>query len=220
MRIGILGTGNVARSLATGFAKTGHTVRLGGRESSKAELADWLRTAGPSTSAGTFAEAAEFGELLVLATKGTVWEEVVTRAGPARFDGKVVIDVTNPLEMHEQGMPTLSVGHRSSAGELLQAKLPKAKVVKAFNIVGNELFFQPKLPGGPPTMILAGNDAGAKATVRGLLMTFGWPEAIDIGGIEGSRELESLCILWVKCAFSLQNFGVAFKLLQGPTSPR
>jgi 8-hydroxy-5-deazaflavin:NADPH oxidoreductase len=158
MKIGVLGTGEVARSLATGFLATGHSVKLGSRSASAPAIADWLRSAGPNASAGSFAESAAFGELLVLATLGSAREEVVRLAGPPRFDGKVLLDVTNPLEKHENGPPTLFVGRTSSAGELLQAELPKARVVKAFNIVGNSLFFRPQLPGGPPDMILAGND--------------------------------------------------------------
>lgn len=217
MKVGILGSADVARALAKGFVETGHTVKISSRNPKHEALLDWARSVGPSVSTGTFAETAQFGELLVFATLGTAWEEVVRLAGPSHFDHKVVIDATNPLVMEPNAPPRLAVGHTISAGELLQAQLPKAKVVKAFNIVGNSLMFRPKLPGGPPDMFIAGNDAGAKATVARLLEAFGWPKPIDIGGIEGSRELESLCILWVKSALALQNFQIAFRLLRAPT---
>ena len=150
----------------------------------------------------------------MLATLGVATPEAIRMAGPAHFDGKVVIDATNPLAFSAQGLPSLAIGHTTSAGEVHQKALPKAHVVKAFNTVGNALFFQPSLPGGPPTMFLCGNDAAAKKTVEGILHDFGWPSVVDIGGIEGSRELEAMCILWVKSAIGLRDFKVAFKLLR------
>lgn len=214
MKVGVLGSGEVGRALSHGFLATGHSVRLGTRSPKDSELVEWSKTETGPLTLGTFSEAADFGELLVLAVRGAAVGPVLELAGSRHFDGKVVIDVTNPLVMDERGPPTLSVGHTSSAGEQLQARLPKARVVKAFNIVGNPSMFRPDLPGGPPDMILCGNDAEAKATVAGIVGEFGWPPPIDIGGIEGSRELESLCVLWVKCAMSLQNFQIAFRLLR------
>jgi predicted dinucleotide-binding enzyme len=216
MKVGILGSGEVAKALAKGFVGTGHSVMLGSRNPKHEALLEWARTAGTSVSTGTFADTAKFGELLILATLGSAREAVVKLAGASNFDHKVVIDATNPLAFEPNAPPRLFVGHTSSAGELLQAELPKAKVVKAFNIVGNSLMFQPKLPGGPPDMFIAGNDSSAKATVAKIMESFGWPVPVDIGGIEGSRELESLCLLWVKSAFALQNFQIAFKLLRAP----
>jgi 8-hydroxy-5-deazaflavin:NADPH oxidoreductase len=214
MKVGILGSGDVAKSLAKGFVAIGDTVKLGTRTPSNPVLLGWASEQGGKISVGTFAEAAAFGEIGVLATLGSAGAEAVKAAGPAHFDGKVLIDVTNPLVMQENAPPRLYVGTTSSAGEQLQAQLPKAKVVKAFNIVGNPLFFRPSLPGGPPDMFIAGNDAGAKATVAKVLQAFGWPAPIDIGGIDGARELESLCLLWVKAGLSLQNFQIAFRLLR------
>jgi predicted dinucleotide-binding enzyme len=214
MKVGILGRGDVAKALANGFVQTGHSVRIGTRATGDAELLAWAKGIGPKLSIGSFTEAARFGEIAVLATRGSAVAEVVRSAGGSHFDGKVLIDVTNPLVMHEDGPPTLAVGWSSSAGEQLQAMLPKARVVKAFNIVGNPTMFRPKLAGGPPDMVICGNDAAAKSTVGGILAEFGWPAPIDIGGIEGSREMESLCILWVKAAFALNNFQIAFKVLR------
>jgi predicted dinucleotide-binding enzyme len=214
MKIGILGSGDVAKSLAKGFLATGHPVLLGTRTPSKPELVAWAKEQKGALTLGTLAEAASSGEVLLLAVQGSASAEAVRSAGTHHFDGKVLIDVTNPLVMLENRMPTLSVGHTSSAGEQLQALLPKARVVKAFNIVGNSLMFRPEFPDGPPDMFIAGNDAAAKQTVGTILKEFGWPAPIDIGGIEGARELESLCILWVKSAFALQNFQVAFRLVR------
>ncbi len=214
MRVGILGSGEVARSLGNGFATLGHEVKLGTRHPEDPKLAAWLRAHPGKRTVGSFAEAAEFGEILVVAVRGVAVADAVAAAGPARFDGKVVIDVTNPLVMRETGPPTLAVGPAGSAGEALQALLPHGRVVKAFNIVGNPSFFRPAFPGGPPDMFLCGNDPAAKRVVTGLLHDFGWSSVIDIGGIDGSRELEALCVLWVKAGLAIGNFQIAFKLLR------
>jgi 8-hydroxy-5-deazaflavin:NADPH oxidoreductase len=214
MKVGILGSGDVGRALGTGFVAAGHHVKIGSRESGHPRLVAWAETTGGSGSAGTLAEAAAYGEVVVVATLGVAVEEAVRAAGIDRFDGKVVIDVTNPLAFTPQGGPSLARGFTTSNGEELQRALPKARVVKAFNIVGNALFYRPVLPGGPPDMFICGNDAEAKETVTGILHEFGWPSVIDLGGIESSRELESVCILWVKSALALQNFEIALKMLR------
>jgi len=214
MKIGILGSGEVGQALGTGFVAAGHTVRIGSRDPSRASLADWVASVGGSGSTGTFADAASFGEVVVVATLGTAIEEAVRTAGVDRFEGKVVIDVSNPLKRGPDGAPALARGFTTSNGEELQKVLPRARVVKAFNTVGHSLFYRPILPGGPPDMYLCGNDAAAKESVTRLLHEFGWPSVIDIGGIEGARELEALCILWVKTALRLQNFDIAFKVLR------
>ena len=214
MKVGILGSGDVAKALGTGFVTLGHEVRLGSRTADNPKSTAWAKTAHGKGSTGTFAEAAEFGELVVLATLGVATEEAIRMAGPSHFDGKVVIDTTNPLAFSAQGLPSLAIGHTTSAGEVNQKALPKAHVVKAFNTVGNALFFQPRFPQGPPTMFICGNSAAAKKKVEGILHEFGWPSVLDIGGIEGSRELEAMCILWVKSAIVLNDFQVAFKLLR------
>ncbi|MGP8072377.1 MAG: NADPH-dependent F420 reductase [Thermoplasmata archaeon] len=213
MKVGILGSGDVAKALAAGFLATGHTVRLGSRTPESEGLLDWKKKAGATASTGTFADTAEWGELLVLATRGVENANTLRLAGPKHFVGKVVIDVTNPLIMAPNAPPTMSVGHTDSAGEGVQRLLPGAKVVKAFNSVGNSLMFRPQLPGGPPTMFYCGNDDGAKRQVAEILTAFGW-ESIDVGGIESSRFVEKLCLLWVTSAMRLGNWNVAFKVLR------
>jgi predicted dinucleotide-binding enzyme len=214
MKVGILGSGDVAKALGTGFVKLGNEVMLGSRAAGNPKTADWAKESHGKGSTGTFADAATFGEVVVLATLGVATPEAIRLAGPSHFDGKVVIDATNPLAFSAQGVPSLAIGHTTSAGEVHQKALPKAHVVKAFNIVGNTLFFRPSLPQGPPTMLICGNDAGAKKKVEQILHDFGWTSVVDIGGIEGSRELEAICIAWVKAAFSLHDFQIAFKLLK------
>jgi 8-hydroxy-5-deazaflavin:NADPH oxidoreductase len=214
MKVGILGSGDVGRSLAKGFVAAGHSVKIGSRSGRSAPVAEWVETSGGSGSAGTLAEAAKFGDLVVLATLGVAVGEAITAAGVEHFERKVVIDVTNPLAFSAGGSVALARGFTTSNGEEVQRLLPEARVVKAFNIVGNSLFYRPALPGGPPDMYLCGNDAAAKGIVTEILHDFGWPSVIDIGGIEGSRELESLCILWVKTAVQLQNFEIAYRVLR------
>jgi len=212
MKIGILGTGDVGRVLGEGFTALGHEVKIGSRDPQKAEVKEWLKKVGTKASAGTFSEAAAFGDIAVLATSWTGTESAIRLAGPQNLAGKVVMDATNPLDF-SAGTPRLSVGHVDSAGEKVQGWLPQSKVVKAFNHVGNAHFIKPQFKDGPPTMFICGNDGGAKKTVTGLLETFGW-SVIDIGGIEGSRLLEPLAMLWILYGFRTNTWSHAFKLLR------
>jgi len=162
---------------------------------------------------GTFAEAARFGDILVLATLGAGAQDAIKLAGLDAFDGKVLIDATNPLEYHKDGPPTLFVGTTDSLGEQIQRLIPNAHVVKAFNTVGNAHMIHPQFPGGPPDMFLCGNDAGAKKIVSQICDAFGWGVA-DIGGIEGSRYLEAMCMTWVLYGVQTSSWNHAFKLLR------
>ncbi|HEV8153439.1 MAG TPA: NAD(P)-binding domain-containing protein [Solirubrobacteraceae bacterium] len=213
MNVGIIGSGQVAQALARGFVALGHQVKLGSRTPEK--LSDFVEEQGDGASAGTFAEAAEFGELGVVATLWSGTEQALELAdGRRSLAGKIVIDVTNPLVFHEGGPPSLALGHTDSGGEQVQRWLPESRVVKAFNIVGNTLFFRPDLPGGPPTMFICGDDEQARGTVGRLVEDFGWPEVVDIGGIEGARLLEPVCILWVLYGVRTGGFEHAVKMLR------
>jgi len=212
MNVGIIGSGQVAQALARGFVALGHQVKLGSRTPEK--LSDFVEEQGDGASAGTFAEAAEFGELGVVATLWSGTEQALELAdGRRSLAGKIVIDVTNPLVFHEGGPPSLALGHTDSGGEQVQRWLPDSRVVKCFNIVGNAHMVHPDFPGGPPDMFLCGNDAAAKAAVTEICEAFGWP-VIDIGGIEGARLLEPLCILWVLYGIQHKSWNHAFKLLR------
>ena len=213
MKTGILGTGDVGQALGRGFAALGHDVRMGSREPYGDRVKKWLAQAGARASSGTFAEAAEFGEVIVLATLWPGTENAIRLAGPENFAGKVVIDTTNPLRFVPNAPPELTHGHTDSGGEQVQRWLSGAGVVKAFNIVGNAHMVNPRFPGGQPDMFICGNDADAKQVVTGILEAFGWP-AIDIGGIEGARLLEPLCLLWVTYAIRTGTWNHAFKLLR------
>ena len=205
--IGILGSGDVGKSLARGFLTEGHSVKIGSRSPEK--LADFAKESGASN--GTFAETAAFGGIVVLATHGQGTLEAIDLAGKSSFKGKIVIDATNPLDF-STGKPQLYVGHTDSLGEQVQRHIPDAHVVKAFNTVGNAHFYKPDFPGGPPDMFLCGNDAEAKKQVAQICRDFGWGIA-DSGGIESSRYLEAMCMMWVIYGVLSGGWNHAFRML-------
>lgn len=215
MKIAILGSGDVGRKLADGFIELGHHVRIGSRDPRQSKLTEWLdKHDKEKASSGTFAETASFGELVVVATLWTGTADAIRMASSTNFAGKIVIDVTNPLDFSNGVPPRLALGHTDSAGETVQRMLPDSKVVKAFNIVGNPHMIHPDFPGGKPTMFICGNNDEAKKFVKDDILTkFGW-ETIDIGGIEGSRLLEPLALLWITHYFRTGNGNHAFKLLE------
>lgn len=214
MKIGIIGSGEVGRKLADGFIELGHHVKIGSRDPNQSKITDWINKHDKEkASSGTFAETASFGELVVLAT---LWEgtaDAIQLSNSKNLTNKIVIDVTNPLDFSKGIPPILAVGHTDSGGERVQRMLPDSKVVKAFNIVGNPHMLHPDFPGGKPTMFICGNDEVSKKIVTDdILSKFGW-ETIDIGGIEGSRVLEPLALLWILQYFKTGNGNHAFKLL-------
>jgi predicted dinucleotide-binding enzyme len=216
LKVGILGSGNVGQALGTGFATLGHEVTIGSREPESDKLRAWAARAGQRASTGSFAEAAAQGELIVLATLWSGTESALELAERQHLAGKVVIDVTNPLAF-DPG-PRLAIGHTDSGGEQVQRWLPESRVVKAFNTIGNPFMFRPEFPGGPPDMFICGNDAAAKGVVGGICQDFGW-SVVDVGGIEGARLLEPMCMLWLAIMFRQPHdqsgaHGVAFKLLR------
>lgn len=213
MKVGILGSGAVAQQLGFGFLKEGYEVKLGTRDKSK--LNDWQKEAGSKGSVGSFEETARFGELIVLATKGTAAETVIGFAGKHNLSGKIILDTTNPIS---DQTPTNGVLHyftslEESLMERLQKSVPDAKFVKAFSIVGNALMYKPQLIGGIPTMFICGNDENAKKTVSDIVVSFGW-EVEDMGKVEAARAIEPLCILWCIPGFMKNEWLHAFKLLR------
>jgi len=209
VKVGILGSGDVGKSFAKAFGALGHDVVIGSRSPEK--LSDFVGGEGDRVTSGTFEDAARSGDLIVLATHGMATEEAISMAGKQNFDHKVVIDATNPLDF-SGGAPRLAIGHTDSLGEQIQRFIPNARVVKAFNTVGNPLFFKPDLPGGPPDMFIGGNDADAKKLVSQVCEAFGWG-VVDLGGIEASRYLEPMCMAWVVHGVISGTWLHAFKLL-------
>jgi 8-hydroxy-5-deazaflavin:NADPH oxidoreductase len=213
MRVGILGTGEVGKTLGRAFLALGHEVKMGARDARNEKALAWAKEGGAKASAGTFADAAGFAEIVVLAALGVANPSVIEAAGPDALRGKILIDATNPLDFSAGAPPKLALGHTDSGGEQVQRLAPGALVVKAFNTVGNTLMFKPELAGGPPDMFICGNDEGAKKKVSALLADFGWG-VIDLGGIEASRYLEGMCMVWVLHGFRSGTWNHAFKLLR------
>lgn len=212
MKVGIIGSGVVAQSLGDGFVKHGHEVMLGTRDSSK--LADWAAKNSPAR-VGDFAETAKFGDMVVLAVKGTVSAEALRAAGARNFAGKTVIDATNPIADASpvNGVLKFFTSFDKSLMEQLQSEFPEGRFVKAFNSVGSALMVNPQFEGGKPTMFICGNDDAAKNTVSEILDQFGW-ETADMGKVEAARAIEPLCMLWCIPGFLSNEWRHAFKLLR------
>ncbi len=211
-KIGIIGSGVVAKTLGSGFIKHGYEVMLGTSDAGK--LADWKNNSGGSV--GTFAEAAAFGELLVLAVKGAHAESALNRAGLQNLAGKTILDATNPIDEKsapEKGVLKFFTDYNSSLMEQLQNVASDAHFVKAFSCVGSALMVDPKLQGGPPSMFICGNNDAAKQEATELLQKIGW-EVEDMGAAEAARAIEPLCILWCIPGFLKNQWMHAFKLLR------
>lgn len=214
MKAGIIGSGKVAQELGLGLLKLNYEVMLGTRNVEKLE--SWQNSAGQGAKAGSFADAAEFGDFIILATK---WEDeaafkAIEMAGKNHFAGKIVIDVTNPIHIRpDGGTPEPALGFPESAGKKVQEFLLRSKVVKAFNIVTAKYMCQPELEDGIPEMFIAGNDPTAKAFVQKIAADWGWPVS-DMGDISQSYLLEALALLWVRYGFLNNHWTHAFSLLK------
>ena len=194
MKVGVLGSGDVAKSLAGGFLKHGHEVMMGTRSPEK--LSGWAAQ-NPKAKVASFEEAARNADVVVLAVKGTAAQKALKAAGGEKLSGKTIIDATNPIadEAPVNGILKFFTSLDNSLMEQLQREFPHARFVKAFNSVGSALMVNPELKGGRPTMFICGNDEGAKVQVRAILDAFGW-ESEDMGAVEAARPIESLCVLW------------------------
>jgi predicted dinucleotide-binding enzyme len=210
-KIGILGSGDVARSLATGFLRHRHEVAVGSRTPG---AVTWAHELG--IRAQTHAETAAWGEILVLAVAGRAACEVLEMAGATIILGKIVIDVTNPIaeEPPEHGVLRFFTNANESLMERLQRAFPNVRFVKAFNSVGHALMIDPRLPGGKPTMFICGNDDAAKAAVAEIIRDVGW-NVEDMGMVEAARPIEALCILWCIPGFLRNEWHHAFALMKG-----
>jgi predicted dinucleotide-binding enzyme len=210
-RVGVIGSGTVGKTLAAGFAKHGYDVRIGSREPQK--LAGWAKEAGVAT--GTVEEVAVFGEIVVLAVKGSAAEAALGLAGAANLDGKLILDTTNPIAdaPPEGGVIRYFTTFEDSLLERLQRAFPRGRFVKAWNSVGAALMVDPQLPGGPPTMFIAGDDAAARSEAGAILEEFGW-EVEDLGGAVAARAIEPLALPWCVPGFLRNDWMHAFKVLR------
>jgi len=212
MKIGVIGSGDVAKTLAGGFLKHGHDVVIGTRDPAK--LKGWAAE-NPRARVGSFAEAAQFGNVVALAVKGGASAEALRAAGASNLAGKPVIDATNPIAdaPPSNGVLQFFTTLEESLMERSQREFPEARFVKAFNSVGSARMVNPRFQDGKPTMFICGNDEGAKKAVTTLLDQFGW-ETADMGRVEAARAIEPLCILWCIPGFLRNEWTHAFKLLK------
>lgn len=212
MKVGILGSGDVAQALAVGFLQHNHTVLLGTRDVSKLAA---FTAKHKGARVGSFRDATLFGDIVVLAVKGSAAADVLRDADEDNIEGKVVIDATNPISDAAPTNGVLQYFTRAdeSLMERLQRDFSGARFVKAFSCVGSALMVHPKLAGGPPTMFICGNDAEAKAAVAGILREFGW-DIEDMGMAEAARAIEPLAILWCIPGFLRNDWSHAFKMLR------
>ncbi len=211
MKIGVIGSGDVGKTLAGGFLKHGHQVMLSARTSAK--LADWAKQ-NSTASVGAFDAAAAFGELIVLAVSGKVAADALRLAGAANLKGKTVIDACNPIEEAPpvNGVLRFFTHPNESLMEQLQREFAGAQFVKAFNSVGAPLMVNPQFKAGKPTMFICGNNDQSKKQVSEILDQFGW-EIADMGKAEAARAIEPLCMLWCIPGFLHNQWTHAFKLL-------
>ncbi len=215
MRVGVLGTGMVGQGQASRLVSLGHEVMMGSRAAGNEKAVAWASGASPRASEGTFADAAAFGEMVVNATNGEGSIEALAAAGAGNLAGKVLVDISNPLD-HSGGFPPrLFVCNTDSLGEQIQRAFPEARVVKTMNTVNINVQVDPSVIPGRHTMFLCGNDDAAKADVRALLLSYGWPDedVMDLGDITGSRAMEMNIAMWLRAASTLNNWGINIKIV-------
>lgn len=208
-KIGILGSGVVAKALAKGFLKYGYKVKLGTRDLKK--LSDFI----DNDSVGSFNETAAWADTIVLACKGSAANEVLKLAGVKNLESKTIIDTTNPIAdlPPENGVIKFFTDLNESLMEKLQTSFPEANFVKCFSCVGNAIMVDPQYSEGKPTMFICGNNDDAKKEVEEILVKFGW-DYEDFGKAESARAIEPLCILWCIPGFLKNQWSHAFKLLK------
>jgi predicted dinucleotide-binding enzyme len=205
MRIGILGTGVVGKTLASKLVKLGHEVRMGSRTAGGEKARGWVKETGARSSEGSFADAASFGEMVFNCTVGVGSLDALRLAGAKNLEGKILVDVSNPLDL-SHGTPRLSVANTDSLGEQIQRALPDTHVVKSLNTVTAAVMVEPSIIPGVHTMFVSGNDHKAKAAVIDLEKTgFGWKEVMDLGDITGARGQEMYLALWLRLYGKLQT---------------
>jgi len=213
MKIGIIGSGVVGQQLGLGFLRIGHEVKIGTRDTLK--LTEWKQKAGANASVGSFADAAAFGEVIILATLWGGTKSAIESAEKDNLKNKILIDITNPLDFSQGVPPKFAVEIGNSGGEQVQKWLPDTKVVKAFNTISAYIMISPvREEGGDPDLFIAGNDENAKKQVTQFAAQIGWKSIVDMGDISQSYWLEAFAMLWIQYGFKFNNWTHAFKLMK------
>jgi predicted dinucleotide-binding enzyme len=199
VKLGVLGTGTVGNTIATKLVQLGHEVKMGSRTAGNEKAVQWSKANGPKASNGTFAEAAEFGEIIFNCTAGVASLEALRLAGARNLKGKILVDISNPLDFSKGMPPTLTVCNTDSIGEQIQRAFPDAKVVKTLNTINCNVMVTPHIVSGAHDIFMSGNDAKAKAKVHEIVTEwFGWKSVIDLGDITTARGPEMYLALWVR----------------------
>jgi predicted dinucleotide-binding enzyme len=199
MKLGVLGTGMVGNTVASKLVQLGHEVKMGSRTSGNEKAVQWAKANGPRASNGTFAETAEFGEIIFNCTAGAASLEALKLAGAKNLKGKILVDISNPLDFSKGMPPTLTVCNTDSLGEQIQRAFPEARVVKTLNTINCNVMVTPHIIPGPHDIFMSGNDANAKSKVREIVADwFGWKSVIDLGDISTARGTEMYLALWVR----------------------
>lgn len=196
MKFGVLGTGAVGQTLGGKLVELGHDVMMGARSADNEKALDFARVTGGK--AGSFTDAAKHGELIIHCARGASAIEVLRQAGEENLDGKVLIDVSMPLDFSKGFPPSLFISNTDSLGETIQREFPKARVVKTLHTVNAAIMVDPGKIHGPHTMFVSGNDLPAKGKAMDMLRSFGWYSIVDLGDITTARGTEMLLPLWVR----------------------
>jgi len=214
MKIGIFGTGMVGHAIGSKLIQTGHQVMMGSRTATNEKAAGWAKSQGARASHGTFADAAQFGELLFNCTGGMVSLDVLRQAGAGNMKGKVVVDVSNPLDFSNGMPPTLSICNTDSVAELLQRTFPEVYIVKTLNTITCNLMVNPSLVPGDHDVFVSGNDAAAKEKVKGILSKdFGWQSILDLGDVHTARGPEMMMPVWLILWGNLKTPNFNYKIV-------
>lgn len=215
MKIGVLGTGTVGSTIASKLVALGHDVEMGSRTAGNEKAVAWTKKAGARASEGTFADAAAHGELIFNCTSGAASVQALKGAGAKNVDGKVLIDLANPLDFSKGMPPSLAHSGNTSLGEQIQAAFPGAKVVKTLNTINAEVMVNPARVRGDHDVFVCGNDADAKKQVTGILRDwFGWKSVIDLGDITGARGMEMYVLFWVRLWGAMQTADFNIKVVR------
>ncbi len=206
MRIGVLGTGNVGTTIGSKLVELGHDVKMGSRNAANAKAAEWAKANGEHATYGTFADAAAFGEIIFNCTNGANTLQALEMAQADNLKGKILIDLSNPLDFSKGMPPTLTVCNTDSMGEQIQRAYPDTRVVKTLNTVNTSVMVTPRQTPGDHVVFIGGNDSGAKAKVKEILTDwFGWQSVIDLGDITSARAVEMYLPLWLRLRGALQT---------------